>query len=56
MADRDQTQSNYALMRELLEFTAFIEAELPRAARALAERRTGAAGHAHRTTDPGGTL
>ena len=29
VADRDQTQSNYALMHDLLEFTAFIEAELP---------------------------
>ena len=29
VADRDQSQSNYALMHDLLEFTAFIEAELP---------------------------
>jgi DNA-binding transcriptional regulator GbsR (MarR family) len=29
VADRDQTQSNYALMRDLLEFTAFMEAEMP---------------------------
>ena len=36
VADRDQSQSNYALMRDLLEFTAFIEAELPDAARPLA--------------------
>jgi hypothetical protein len=29
IADRDQSQSNYALMRDVLEFTAFIEAALP---------------------------
>ena len=29
VADRDQSQPNYALMRDLLEFTAFAEAELP---------------------------
>jgi DNA-binding transcriptional regulator GbsR (MarR family) len=29
VASRDQSQSNYALMHDLLEFTAFIEAELP---------------------------
>jgi hypothetical protein len=34
VAGRDQSQSNYALMRDLLEFTGFIEAEMP----ALLER------------------
>jgi len=29
VADRDQSQSNYALMHDVLEFTAFIEAALP---------------------------
>lgn len=29
VADRDQAQSNYALMHELLELTTFIETELP---------------------------
>ena len=29
VADKDQTHSNYALMRDLREFSAFLEAELP---------------------------
>jgi len=29
VTDRDQSQPNYALMRDLLELTAFVEAELP---------------------------
>ena len=40
VADRDQTHSNYALMRNLLEFTAFIEAELPELLARWRERRT----------------
>jgi DNA-binding transcriptional regulator GbsR (MarR family) len=40
VADRDQTQSNYALMHDLLEFAAFIEAELPELLARWRERRT----------------
>ena len=61
VAGRDQSQSNYALMHDLLEFAAFIEAELPELLARWRERRaaaspTGAADHAdpsHPTT--GGT-
>lgn len=60
VADRDQTHSNYALMRNLLEFTAFIEAELPALLARWRERRTtvspssaGAGGDPHPHT--GGT-
>jgi hypothetical protein len=59
VAERDQTQSNYALMHELLELAVFIEAELPELLARWRERRSGAAPatpddtHAH--TYPGGT-
>ena len=39
VADRDQSQSNYALMHDLLEFIAFIEAELPELLARWRERR-----------------
>jgi hypothetical protein len=48
VAGRDQAQSNYALMRELLELTAFLEAELPAMLARWREHRT-------RPTDSGGT-
>ena len=41
VADRDQSQSNYALMRDLLEFAAFIEAELPELLARWRQRRAG---------------
>ena len=41
VAGRDQSQSNYALMHDLLEFAAFIEAELPELLARWRERRTG---------------
>jgi hypothetical protein len=59
VADRDQAQSNYALMHDLLELTVFIEAELPQlierwrdhlASRAACPVATDA------QTDTGGTL
>ena len=61
VAGRDQSQSNYALMRDLLEFIAFIEAELPdllarwreRRANAPQTRAAGAGGRSQRHT--GGT-
>ena len=40
VAGRDQSQSNYALMHDLLEFAAFIEAELPELLARWRERRT----------------
>jgi len=43
VANRDQTQSNYALMHELLEFTEFVEAQLPGLLALWQERRAGAA-------------
>jgi DNA-binding transcriptional regulator GbsR (MarR family) len=39
VAGRDQSQSNYALMHDLLEFTAFVEAELPTLLARWRERR-----------------
>jgi DNA-binding transcriptional regulator GbsR (MarR family) len=42
VAGRDQSQSNYALMHDLLEFTAFIEAELPELLARWRERRANA--------------
>jgi len=39
VADRDQTQPNYRLMRDLLDFTAFVEAELPSLLARWRERR-----------------
>ena len=60
VADRDQTQSNYALMRELLELTAFIEAELPAMLARWRERRSAAdpasSDAAAESADRGGTL
>ena len=41
VADRDQSQPNYSLMRDLLEFTAFVEAELPTLLARWRERRAG---------------
>jgi len=40
VAGRDQSQTNYALMRDLLEFAAFIEAELPELLARWRERLT----------------
>lgn len=40
VADRDQSQPNYVLMRDLLEFTGFIEAELPELLARWREHRT----------------
>ena len=55
--DRDQAQSNYALMHELLELTAFIEAELPQMLARWRRRRNGAApGDAPEPITGGGTL
>jgi hypothetical protein len=42
VADRDPTHPNYAMMRELLELTAFIETELPEMLARWRERRAGA--------------
>ncbi len=42
VAGRDQSQSNYALMHDLLEFTAFIEAQLPELLARWRERRVNA--------------
>jgi DNA-binding transcriptional regulator GbsR (MarR family) len=61
VAGRDQSQPNYSLMRDLLEFTEFLEAELPPLLarwreRRAAEPQTSTAGHgdpSHLTT--GGT-
>ena len=39
VAGRDQSQSNYALMHDLLEFAAFIESELPELLARWRERR-----------------
>lgn len=39
VAGRDQSQSNYALMRDMLEITAFIEAEMPTLLARWRERR-----------------
>ena len=47
VAGHDQTQSNYVLMRDLLELTTFLEAELPAMLARWREHRT-------RSTDPGG--
>jgi DNA-binding transcriptional regulator GbsR (MarR family) len=40
VADRDQSESNCVLMRDLLGFTAFVEAELPALLARWRERRT----------------
>ena len=53
-AGRDQSQPNYSLMRDLLEFTEFLEAELPPLLarwreRRAAESRTSTAGHGDRS-------
>lgn len=42
VAGRDQSQPNYALMRDLLEFTAFVEAEMPTLLARWRERRANA--------------
>ena len=42
VADRDQSQPNYSLMRDLLEFTAFVEAEMPTLLARWRERRANA--------------
>ena len=42
VAERDQSQPNYALMRDLLEFTAFLEAEMPPLLARWRERRANA--------------
>ncbi|HEY5169404.1 MAG TPA: MarR family transcriptional regulator [Thermoleophilia bacterium] len=47
---RDQSQSNYALMHDLLEFTGFIDAEMP----ALLERWRAHRANASQTGDAGG--
>jgi hypothetical protein len=54
VAERDQTQSNYALMHELLELTAFIEAELPQMLARWHERRGPAPSTDPSSKDPGG--
>jgi len=60
VSDRDQTHPNYAMMRELLEFTEFIEAELPPLLARWGERQAGAApaspDPSSEPTDRGGTL
>jgi DNA-binding transcriptional regulator GbsR (MarR family) len=59
VAERDQTQSNYTLLREMRDFIAFLEAEIPglvsrwQAHRAATEAE--AAGTDPSATDPGGT-
>jgi hypothetical protein len=59
VADRDQAQSNYALMRELIALTAFIEAELPSLLARWRAQRFGEAPASLESsaepTDPGGT-
>jgi DNA-binding transcriptional regulator GbsR (MarR family) len=40
VADRDQTHSNYALLREMREFVDFLEAEIPGLLRRWHERRS----------------
>ena len=59
VAGRDQTQSNYALLREMRDFIDFLEAEIPGLLSRWQERR--AAGRADTsgatdTPEPGGTL
>ena len=59
VADRDQTQSNYALLSEMRAFIDFLEAEIPGlVSRWQAHRqalRAAAAGADPSATDPGGT-
>jgi hypothetical protein len=50
VAGRDQSQSNYVLMHDLLEFTGFIEAEMP----ALLERWRARRANESQTGDAGG--
>jgi DNA-binding transcriptional regulator GbsR (MarR family) len=59
VAGRDQTHSNYALLREMRDFIDFLETEIPGLLSRWQERR--AAGRAgapddHDTHEPGGTL
>ena len=61
VAGRDQTQPNITLMRDLLDFTAFVEAELPSLLARWRERRAAdpqaatAIGGAATTSNHGGT-
>ncbi|HTX70732.1 MAG TPA: MarR family transcriptional regulator [Thermoleophilia bacterium] len=59
VADRDQTQSNYALLHEIREFLDFLEAEIPglmsRWRARLAEKQAGAGAPGRDVTDHGGT-
>jgi DNA-binding transcriptional regulator GbsR (MarR family) len=59
VADKDQTQSNYTLLREMRAFADFLEAEIPglvsRWQAHLAVTQAEAAGADPSTTDPGGT-
>jgi DNA-binding transcriptional regulator GbsR (MarR family) len=60
VAGKDQTQSNYALLREMREFIDFLEAEVPGLVSRWQAHRTArqaeAAGGDPSATDPGGTL
>ena len=51
VADKDQTLSNYALMRDLREFSAFLETEIPGVLERW-ERRQSNGGAAPTTHDP----
>lgn len=59
LGDRDPTQSNYALLREIREFLDFLEAEVPglmtRWRAHLAARRTDSPGDETTTPERGGT-
>jgi DNA-binding transcriptional regulator GbsR (MarR family) len=59
VADRDQTQSNYTLLREMRDFIAFLEAEIPGLVSRWQAHREALQAEAARTdpyaTDPGGT-
>jgi DNA-binding transcriptional regulator GbsR (MarR family) len=59
VADKDQTQSNYMLLREMRAFADFLEAEIPgfvsRWQAHLAVTQAEAAGTDPSATDPGGT-
>jgi DNA-binding transcriptional regulator GbsR (MarR family) len=54
VADRDQSQPNYALMRDLLDFTTFVEVQLPELVQRWKAHKAGrtAAGTATRVTPP----
>jgi DNA-binding transcriptional regulator GbsR (MarR family) len=59
VVDKDQAQSNYALLREMREFLVFLEAEIPGLVSRWQARREAlqaeAAGADRSSTDPGGT-